>query len=259
MRNRDGWSPSKFVSHGGRLRASRDPRDVGKGSRLSADRVAEWYGRYLPLHARGRLLDLGCGKVPLFGVYEPFVTEAVCVDWSDSAHGAEHVDLACDLTKPLPFEDAAFDTLLLSDVLEHLPEPEALWREMSRVLKPGGTLLLNVPFLYWLHETPHDYYRYTEFALQRFVDRAGLELVLLEPVGGAPEVVVDICAKTLLRIPKLGSTAAVLLQWLASLLLRTPPGRSLSRSSARDFPLGYFLIAIRPAIDSDAAAPPAAG
>lgn len=246
MRDPESWSPSKFVFRGGRLATSRDAREIGKGSRLTADLVAKHYGQHLPQHARGRLLDLGCGKVPLYDVYRDLVSEITCVDWNDSEHGSRHVDVACDLSEPLPFEDDAFDTILLSDVLEHLPEPEALWREMSRVLSPGGTLLMNVPFFYWLHEKPHDYYRYTEFALRRFVARAGLELVLLEAMGGAPEVVVDIGAKMLVQIPKLGGTAALALQGLASALLRTPPGRRLSRSSARDFPLAYILIASQP-------------
>jgi SAM-dependent methyltransferase len=108
------------------------------------------------------LLDLGCGKVPFYARYREYVSETVCVDWSNSLHGNGHVDAECDLTQELPFADASFDTILLSDVLEHIPAPERLWREMARLLKPGGELLSSVPFFYWLHEEPYDYYRYTK-------------------------------------------------------------------------------------------------
>jgi SAM-dependent methyltransferase len=68
----------------------------------------------------------------------------VCVDWSNSLHGNDFLDAECDLTKDLPFADASFDSILLSDVLEHIPTPERLWREMARLLKPEGKLLLFV-------------------------------------------------------------------------------------------------------------------
>jgi SAM-dependent methyltransferase len=246
MRDPESWRPSKFVLRGGRLRASADRSEVSAGSRLAAELVAEAFGTHLPVHARGRLLDLGCGKVPLYLVYGELVSETTCVDWSDSVHGSQHVDKACDLSEPLPFADASFDTILLSDVLEHLPEPEALWREMARVLRPGGTILVSVPFLYWLHETPHDFYRYTEFALRRFVERAGLELRHVEPLGGALEVLVDISAKVACRVRKIGTAAAMALQGVAGLLRRTPPGRALARATAPQFPSGYFLIAGKP-------------
>ena len=245
MRNAERWRPSKYVLRGGRLRGSRDPREVAVASRLVADLVAAAYEPALAEHARGRMLELGCGKAPLYGAYRDRVSAVTCVDWVHSPHGAEHVDCACDLTKPLPFPDAAFDTILLSDVLEHIPEPEALWAEAARVLAPGGRLLLNVPFLYGLHEQPHDYYRYTEFALRRFAERAGLAVLALEPVGGAPEVLADLFAKVVVGVPLAGGVLARAAQGSAALLRRTGFGRRASRRSAARFPLGYLLVATR--------------
>jgi hypothetical protein len=57
----------KFVQRGGRWRTSGEKRQVGAGSRLITEAVARAYGRQLPGHARGRLLDLGCSQVPLYG------------------------------------------------------------------------------------------------------------------------------------------------------------------------------------------------
>jgi len=246
MRNEGTWRPSKFVFRGGRLAASRDPREVAPGSRLAADLVARRYHVLLREHASGRLVDLGCGRVPLYAAYRDLVTEVVCADWSHSAHGAAHLDLVCDLTRPLPFADRRFDTVILSDVLEHVPEPALLWRELARILAAGGKLLLNVPFYYALHEQPHDYYRYTEFALRRFAESSGLGLVLLEPLGGAPEILADILAKNLLRLPRLGKLPAVAVQAAAAAFIGTAFGRRVSAVTAREFPIGYILVAQQP-------------
>ena len=225
---------------------------MGIGSRLVTDLVAAAYDRALRRYARGRLLDLGCGKVPFYGVYRDRVDEATCVDWGGSVHASPYLDLEHDLTQPLPFDDGVFDTLLVSDVLEHIPNPEALFAEMARVLAPGGRMLLSVPFYYWLHEEPHDYYRYTAHALRRFVDRTDLRVIELEAYGGAPEVVTDVVAKCATSLPGVGGTLASLAQTLAGVFLQIPPGRRLSRLTRGKFPLGYLLVAEMPAGTRDA-------
>jgi 2-polyprenyl-3-methyl-5-hydroxy-6-metoxy-1,4-benzoquinol methylase len=148
VKNKDKWVPSNFVFRRGVLAASSKGSEVGTGSRLIADIVARYYGDHIPRYARGRLLDLGCGKVPLYEAYRSYVSENICIDWENSPHRNEYVDAACDLNQRLPYGDVEFDTIILSDVLEHIPVPENMWREMWRVLKPGGSVLLNVPFYY---------------------------------------------------------------------------------------------------------------
>lgn len=243
MRNVKSWKPSKFVHSNGRLMGSRDAQELSVGSRLVADLVAESYDVEIRRHVKGKLLDLGCGKIPLYMAYRDVVTQCICVDWENSLHKNEHLDFECDLTKQLLFEANEFDTIILSDVLEHIPEPEHLWKEMARVLSLNGKLLMNVPFLYWLHEQPHDYYRYTEFALRRFVEKAGLKIVTLRPIGGAVEVVADILAKNSLRLGWVGQRFACLIQWMARTFGRTRFGKRVSEATGQTFPLGYFLIA----------------
>ncbi len=243
MKDSEKWQAGKFVYRKGKLVASRNLEEVGLASRLIAGIVAARYDTNLRKHARGRLLDLGCGKVPLYEAYKDLVTDNVCVDWPNCLHENRHVDHKCDLNQELHFESGEFDTIILSDVLEHIREPALLWSEMSRVLSEGGKILMNVPFYYWLHEQPHDYYRYTEFALQRFVEMSGLRLVVLEPIGGAPEVVVDVFSKTILDTPILGRPLAALAQQVCMVFLRTRLGSRVSSRTSRTFPLGYFLVA----------------
>ncbi|OJY63379.1 MAG: hypothetical protein BGP12_10010 [Rhodospirillales bacterium 70-18] len=243
MKNADMWKETKYVLKSGRLAASPDPREVSISSRLIASLVAASYQGALGAHATGRLLDLGCGSVPLYASYKPYVTEITCVDWENTSHRNIHLDQEADLSQPLPFGDATFDTIILSDVLEHIPVPQSLWNEMNRVLARGGKIILNVPFYYWLHEQPHDYYRYTRFALQRFVQNSDMKMIELKEVGGAPEILADITSKMLMGIPLVGAGAAAILQGLTLWFVRTGIGRRISRRTARGFPFGYFMVA----------------
>ena len=242
MKDRDNWRPSKFVYRRGRLIASRDTDEVAVGSRLMVDRVARCYDEQLGEHARGRLVDIGCGTVPLYRAYADLVTDVTCVDIGGTTH-ARHLDVEHDLNEPLPFVEASFDTIVLSDVLEHIARPELLWAEMARILAPGGEILLNVPFYYWIHAGPYDFYRYTEFALHRFVEQAGLDLVQLDVIGGAPEVLADVVAKNFAPVPVVGYPVAVAVQWATKAVTATRFGRKVSRVTGATFPFGYFLIA----------------
>ncbi len=243
MKNQDSWTPSKYVFKNGKLRASRNPKEVSIGSRFLTDLVAARYDACLKQYARGHLIDLGCGKAPLYGAYKDLVTEVTCADWENTLHKNKYLDLNCDLTKPLPLESGVYDTIILSSVLEHIPEPALLWAELERILAPDGVILLNVPFFYWIHEAPYDFYRYTEFALRRFAEQAGLEVVELKPTGGSPEVLTDILAKNLMHAPLVGRTLSTALQKVAAFVLKTSPGKRVSTKTARLFPLGYFLVA----------------
>jgi 2-polyprenyl-3-methyl-5-hydroxy-6-metoxy-1,4-benzoquinol methylase len=247
MKAAETWVSTKYEFAGhDRLRASRDPEQVSVSSRLIADLVASFYARAVPEHASGDLLDLGCGKAPMFELYRRYVESVTLVDWENSLHPNPHLDLVQDLNSPLELTSNRYQTVILSDVLEHIRRPQELMGEIARVLAPGGVLLMNTPFLYWLHEQPHDYYRYTTYALADFVAAAGLELVELGPVGGAPEVLADMVSKLFVRVPVLGPLAARLAQAVTMWFVGTEVGRTVSVRSGQLFPLGYRLVARKP-------------
>ncbi|MEO3938070.1 class I SAM-dependent methyltransferase [Dermatophilaceae bacterium Soc4.6] len=232
-----GWQPTKYVERRGTLRAGA----VSPASRLMADLVAEFYATSLPENAHGDLLDLGCGQAPLYGTYRSRVSSVTTGDWK----AGPHVDHVTDLTAPLSFDDAAFDTVILSDVLEHLPNPALVLSEAHRLLRPGGTLLVNVPFLYGIHEAPYDFHRYTEFALRKMIDDAGLTLVEIEPLGGLLEVLSDLVGKGMTVVPGLGSLMAALVHRLTWMVHSSPVGAALRSRTAAFTPSGYALVARR--------------
>jgi SAM-dependent methyltransferase len=81
----------------------------------------------------------------------------------------------------LPIRDSSIDTVLLLEVLEHVGDARAVLANIARVLKPGGLLLLSMPFLYPLHDAPHDHRRYTAPGLESAIVRSGLVPSLPRP------------------------------------------------------------------------------
>jgi SAM-dependent methyltransferase len=242
MKNVDLWRPTKYIKKGSKLTASKNQNHIAPSSWLIAQINADFYSRYLKLYCKGDLLDLGCGNVPLYETYKDFITNVTCVDWAQNHPNHIHIDFIFDLTEPIPLDSSSYGTIILSDVLEHIPNPQNLWNEMSRLLKAEGNLIINTPFFYWIHEDPYDYYRYTVFALKRFAEIAKIEVLLLETIGGTPLVVADILAKNFVDMPKVGKAFAMLVQQFSYCFAKTSIGKRISETTKSKFPLGYFLI-----------------
>lgn len=252
MRNESQWMPTKFRrGRGGRWRASRDPEHLTPASRLYANRMIVAYERVLKEYARGDLADLGCGTVPLYGVYKHVVSSVVCADWSGTSHTTSHLDFELDLSQPLDaLADGSFDTVLLSDVLEHLPNPEQALTEVHRILRPGGVLILGVPFMYGLHEVPHDYHRYTEHLLRLRLEVLGHEVLHLQPLGGPAEVVFDVVGRVLAGAGAPQHIVSVE-QDVAWGISRAIPSAFRRRADPL-FPTGYVVVSRRPDIEGAA-------
>lgn len=125
------------------------------------------------------VLDLGAGNAPYRELFEH--TAYRTNDWSQSEHlGAEDADIVAP-AYALPVENASFDLVLCTQVLEHTAEPAAALQECFRVLAPGGRLALTVPLLWELHELPHDYFRYTQPGLAHLMTEAGFVALDIRP------------------------------------------------------------------------------
>jgi SAM-dependent methyltransferase len=132
----------------------------------------------------GLVLDVGCGHMPYKSLLlsPPSCASAyIGVDLPANLYGSP--DLEWDGRK-IPLSDAAVDSVLLTEVLEHCPQPDEVLQEVARVLKPGGFLFLTVPFIWPIHTVPHDEYRYTPFALRRLLAVAGFSDAKIEATGG---------------------------------------------------------------------------
>jgi len=133
---------------------------------------------------RGRLLDVGCGHQPyrsLLLAPPSLATEYIGMDLPDNLY--QPPDLPWD-GRRIPLDDASLDSALLTEVLEHCPDPAAVLGEIARVLRPGGFLFLTVPFIWPIHMVPNDEFRYTPFALRRLLERSGFPNPVIEATGG---------------------------------------------------------------------------
>lgn len=149
-------------------------------------KIFEFINASLPLLTEN-LLDVGCGKMPYrtYILNHTRVTKYVGLDIETAIAYDTNVpaDLTWDGVK-MPVNDDEYATVMATEVLEHCPHPDVVLSEIYRVMKPNGVFIFTVPFLWNLHETPHDEYRYTPFALQRLLSDAGFEEIVLNPTGG---------------------------------------------------------------------------
>lgn len=134
----------------------------------------------------GVFLDIGCGVMPYRDIIRtaaPRLTRYLGLDLEGSAIYRAEVDLRWDGRK-IPLADASVDSAMLTEVLEHCPEPWVVLKEARRVLKPGGVLFFTVPYIWPLHDAPWDFFRYTPFALEKLLAEAGFADVKLQALGG---------------------------------------------------------------------------
>ncbi len=235
------------TSSTGRLGISEDLRGFVEEMPFERGPILEFMLRAAgEMPAGSRTLDVGAGDAP----YRELFThvEYVTADWEHSLHE----DLpAMDIQAPaddLPLDDESFHAVLLTQVLEHVPDPPRVLSELRRVLRPGGRLYLSAPLVWELHELPFDFYRYTSVGLEHLLHAAGFEEVSVEPRNDC------------------FSTLAQLMRNMSHVMGRAPDGlddrrevaarllRDLARQVAelapldveRTLPLGYAAVATRP-------------
>lgn len=129
------------------------------------------YAHYI----NGKTLDVGCGKKPYKSLFSS--SEYIGLDFEGAHdHSDEDIDVFYD-GKEFPFKDNEFDSVVCTQTLEHVNNPNDLVKEIHRVLKSEGILLLSVPFIWGEHEKPHDYTRYTSFGLKYLLEQTGFDVL----------------------------------------------------------------------------------
>jgi len=130
----------------------------------------------------GDLLDVGVGEAQFFDLYKTARTYTA-IDWKSYPK----VTIVADITKSFPFS-SIFDTVVLSNTLEHIFKPNHVVSEVYRVLRPGGRVLGTIPFIRDVHQAPHDFHRYTHFAIRQYLLEAGFKNIILVPLGSPQSV-----------------------------------------------------------------------
>lgn len=154
------------------------------------------------LSLTGRVLDVGCGVKP----YRPWAAEADEYVGIDVTPGSE-VDVVIQPNGRWPLESESFDAVICTQVLEHVAALELTVDEITRVLKPGGRVVVTIPFTYNEHGSPHDYRRLSPHGLRTLFAK-DFEIISLRTEGG------------------IGSTIGTLgLNWIDTSLDRSPATR----------------------------------
>lgn len=147
--------------------------------------------RKLAPSCRGLLLDFGCGRKPYASLFQ--VERYVGVDVASSGHDhtRSQIDVVYD-GKTLPFSNDYFDALVTFEVLEHIFNPHEILTEINRVMKPGASMIMTVPFCWNEHEIPYDYARYSSYGLRHLLQQCGFEVISLKKTGNHVQVIAQL-------------------------------------------------------------------
>ncbi len=141
-------------------------------------------------YLKGKMLDFGCGSKP----YKHLITvdEYIGLDIENSGHDHkqknEQIDIFYD-GKIIPFDANHFDSLLSTEVFEHVFNIDEVISELFRVIKPGGYLVITIPFAIGEHEIPYDFARYTSFGITHLLNKAGFEIMVMEKTTNSVETI----------------------------------------------------------------------
>lgn len=239
-----------------RRRVEQDAPTVDRVINHSAYARNAWVAeKAAALPAGTRVLDAGAGECQyrrLFDHCEYRAQDFAQYDGTPRGASAENwnyggLDYVCDITA-IPVDDASFDAVLCTEVLEHVPDPVAAIREFARILRPGGRLLLSAPLASGLHQEPfHFYGGFTPHFYRRFLGDAGLEVAEIRPLGG----LMKHAAQEVHRVARLlDRKPTTLRDALFNFLMMDWLPRELARLEAagpafEEFTVGYLVEATR--------------
>ncbi|MGE5457135.1 MAG: class I SAM-dependent methyltransferase [Methanococcaceae archaeon] len=129
---------------------------------------------------KGLVLDIGCGEQPYKEILSTRAEKIIGIDHVSIVSSMSQVDVAGEAMR-LPFKGESFDAVVSFQVMEHLPEPLEFLKEIRRVLKTGGHVLLTTPFMWGEHSEPYDFFRYTRYGLKYLSEKAGLSVISISP------------------------------------------------------------------------------
>ncbi len=143
--------------------------------------VDEFYSRNINLFSDNAvILDMGGKKINKRGFFD-IEESGLLIKYANISKDTSP-DYLCDISS-IPIEDNSFDGIILSEVLEHVPDPKSVLKEAQRILKPGGLALICTPFMFHVHSDPYDYARYTDQYYTKVLSEAGFKDIIIEKQG----------------------------------------------------------------------------
>jgi SAM-dependent methyltransferase len=194
---------------------------------------------------RGVVVDLGCGMKPYESWLGAGASRWLGVDRPASASGRPKADAFAD-AGAVPLRSGIADCVISTQVIEHVPRPWEVFAEAARLMRPGASLIVTAPQAQWLHEEPHDYYRYTKYGLMELARAAGLEPVRVVPFGGAIALIGFLLAS---HVPTLGGREGSLwvqVQRSIQAVIQWSSGSLDRLITIRGDTVGNMLVAIKP-------------
>lgn len=210
----------------------------------------------LPLPANASVLDAGCGSGRTLEELSPYGdVYGIELDpgAADVARARGRGEVQIGRLEELPWEDGRFDLITCLDVIEHTPDDRVTLRELRRVSRPGGFLLVTVPAYQGLWSTHdvanHHYRRYSRSRLRAAARDAGWGVVRMTSFNGlllAPAAAVRLAERRRLRDPDSDYKPELTLgpDWLNSLLEQPLRIEARWLASGRTMPAGLSLLAV---------------
>jgi ubiquinone/menaquinone biosynthesis C-methylase UbiE len=130
-------------------------------------------------HVSGLTLDLGAGTAKYKEEIVKYAQQYVACD----VEAGKNIDIVCD-AHHLSFPSDHFNTVICTQVFEHVQEPWRVAEEACRVLRKGGKILFTVPFNEVNHDIPRDFYRYTVEGASHLFERLGMTIIAKGKYGG---------------------------------------------------------------------------
>lgn len=161
--------------------------DFSKRSKIQD--IGRWYvtcfvekaAKNLP--SGSSLLDAGAGESVYKQLFAHCTYKAIDLAVGESRWNYANLDYV-GVLHDMPIDDAKFDAVLCTQVLEHLEWPRESVAEIYRVLKPGGKLYMTVPMAQNEHQVPYDFFRYTSYGIESICKHAGFHSIEITPFGG---------------------------------------------------------------------------